>query len=405
MSAVPEVPPADGPTHYRRRMAGRPRVALVTIALVGSIAAVATAATAVGDGPADVGRAADRVERPPASISIVAVGDVLPEARVRLSASRYGALTGSRFDFAPLFAPVQPIISAADLAICHMELPVGPAGGPYGNFGRSDFGGNRILAPYEIATGVRAAGFDACTTASNHSLDVGVDGIASTIEALTANGIASTGTATSAELARPTLVEIDGVTVGLVSYTVASNMFPPPEAWRLNFATHSGIISTAVEQARRDGAQIVLLSLHLAQELLPAPRPDDRALATAIVASSSVDAVFMHGPHVVQPFEYLDGTPVWWSLGNFISEMGPPSTGRYADPRTSDGLVAFLRFTERADGSFDHEARTIAICNDRIDRTVRAPVTDLARDDLPSSIRNDLAACAARTRALVPDAV
>jgi hypothetical protein len=385
-------------------MVGRPRIALVTIALAASIAAAASAAAGIGDRPADVAEPAVRLERPPASISIVAVGDVLPEARVRLSASRYGALIGARFDFAPLFAPVEPIISSADLAICHMELPVGRDGGPYGNFGRSDFGGNRILAPYEVAIGVRAAGFDACSTASNHSLDLGADGIASTIEALTANGIASTGTAISPEQARPRLLEVDGVRVGLVSYTVASNMFPSPEAWRLNFATNSGTISLPVEQARRDGAQIVLLSLHLAQELLTAPRPDDRAVVEAIVASTSVDAVFMHGPHVVQPFEYIDGTPVWWSLGNFISEMGPPSTGRYADPRTSDGLVAFLRFTERPDGTFEHEAGTIAICNDRIDRTVRAPVTDLARDDLPLSIRNDLAACAARTRSLVPDA-
>ena len=38
----------------------------------------------------------------------------------------------------------------------------------------------------------------------------------------------------------------------------------------------------------------------------------------SVTAAADVDAVFVHGPHVVQPFEFVNGTPVWWSLGNFV---------------------------------------------------------------------------------------
>ncbi|WP_216076060.1 CapA family protein, partial [Acinetobacter baumannii] len=58
------------------------------------------------------------------SITVVAGGDVLNEGLVN-AAGAANAPPGIRYDFAPIFAPVAPIISAADLAICHLELPVG----------------------------------------------------------------------------------------------------------------------------------------------------------------------------------------------------------------------------------------------------------------------------------------
>ena len=71
-----------------------------------------------------------------------------------------------------------------------------------------------------------------------------------------------------------------------------------------------------------------------------------------MIAGSDVDLVVIHGPHTIQPFEVLNGTPVFWSLGNFMSAMGVPGRGRFSDLRTLDGLLASIRFNEQADGSF-----------------------------------------------------
>ena len=103
--------------------------------------------------------------------------------------------------------------------------------------------------------------------------------------------------------------------------------------------------------------------------------------------------------------EVVNGTPVWWSLGNFVSEMGPPSVGRYASPRTSDGLLAFVRFDERAAGGFAVMTASIAVCNDFADRTVRSATVGLARPDLPIRVRDELSQCLARTRQPVPAAL
>jgi poly-gamma-glutamate synthesis protein (capsule biosynthesis protein) len=101
----------------------------------------------------------------------VATGDVLTESLVMSAAAGFVTSNGDRFAFAPLFARVSAIIASADLAICHMEMPIGATGERPGEYGRSPFGGNLILAPYEIADGMRRTGFDRCSTASNHSND------------------------------------------------------------------------------------------------------------------------------------------------------------------------------------------------------------------------------------------
>ena len=66
---------------------------------------------------------------------------------------------GVRFDFVPMFEQLRDVIGPADLAICHMETPVGAAGGGYGLYGRSPFGGNLLLAPFEVTLGLRSVGF------------------------------------------------------------------------------------------------------------------------------------------------------------------------------------------------------------------------------------------------------
>ena len=47
--------------------------------------------------------------------------------------------------------------------------------------------------PHEIATDAKAAGYDGCDTASNHTLDKGAAGITSTLDVLDAAGLKHTG--------------------------------------------------------------------------------------------------------------------------------------------------------------------------------------------------------------------
>ena len=116
------------------------------------------------------------------------------------------------YDFAPIFGSVAPIIRAADLSVCHTEVPVAPKGTSYSNY-------PVFAVPADVAKGVATVGFDACSTASNHSWDQGFSGVKATLDALDSAHVAHSGTARSAaEADRPVILTAhNGLKLGLVS--------------------------------------------------------------------------------------------------------------------------------------------------------------------------------------------
>jgi poly-gamma-glutamate synthesis protein (capsule biosynthesis protein) len=380
---------------------------MTVVGMVLTLAALPALDPPAVDGAAGAGAGAFRITRPLRTMPVVAGGDVLNEGVVN-NAGAAVAVPPQRYDFAPLFAPVASIVGAADLAICHMEIPVGRAGAGAGVYGRSPYGGNLLLAPYEIAAGLAATGFDRCSTASNHSNDLGRDGIASTLEALDAAGISHAGTARSPAESAPEVFTVNGIRVAHLSYSTYSNTVWPTDRWALARASSPEQVAAAVNGVRAAGAEVVIVSLHLPKEMLYEPIPADRVFATRLTELADVDLIVHHGPHVVQPVETVNGTLVYWSVGNFVSGMGRPGTGRYSDPRTSDGLLATVRFTETAPGEFTAVSMPVLLCNEQADRTVRAPVSELARaratgQPLDPTLETELRACLARGLAMVPD--
>jgi poly-gamma-glutamate capsule biosynthesis protein CapA/YwtB (metallophosphatase superfamily) len=336
-----------------------------------------------------------RIQPPLRSFSVAATGDVLTEAAV-ISAAQSAAGPGQRYEFGPMFAPVAPILQAADLAICHMEIPIGgPTDGP-GVYGRSAYGGNLVLAPFEVASGLKAAGFDRCTTSSNHSNDLGASGIESTLDALDAAGVGHVGTARSPAEDAVTTFVVNGVRVAHLGYTRTLNT-TATDPWRLNYAHSVGQVVTDVAAARHLGAEVVIVSLHLGTELLSAPTPDDRAFVTDLTAATHIDLVIEHGPHVIQPLEQVNGTWVYWSVGNFVSGMGWAQSGRYADMRTLDGLIATARFVETSPGQFTVTPIPVLICDEHTSRTVYPVITTLADPTISAALRDQLQQCLARS--------
>ena len=110
------------------------------------------------------------------------VGDILPHSPLVARAQR------NEQGFSPMFEDITPLIASADLAICHLETPIAPQGEELSTF--PFFG-----VPPTITEAIAKAGFDRCSTASNHTYDRGVKGIDETINALLANNVAQSGMA------------------------------------------------------------------------------------------------------------------------------------------------------------------------------------------------------------------
>jgi poly-gamma-glutamate synthesis protein (capsule biosynthesis protein) len=356
---------------------------------------------AVPDQSATASAPAERRSPPGRSFTVAAVGDFLPEPLINHPAAAL-APPGVRYDYAALLKPVAPILSFADLAICHMETPVGGPGATVGWVGKSAYGTNLLQTAWETPFDMKRVGFDRCSTASNHSNDQGSAGIDATLKALDAARITHAGTARTPKEAQVTTFMVNGVRVAHLSYARNSNTGFPSDLWRLNRAVDANKVKADVATARKLGAEVVVVSLHVYVEMQTGPVANDRALVNAITAAAAKpDLVIIHGPHVPQPMERVNGIVTYWSVGNFISGMGAPNRGKYADPRTLDGLLALVRFTQRSNGTWAVEPYTVLLCNTPADRKVYPGLSTLKDPGISPTIRAQLNACVGRASKVV----
>jgi poly-gamma-glutamate synthesis protein (capsule biosynthesis protein) len=265
------------------------------------------------------------------TLTIAATGEILPHPSVVQFAKAAARGPGTRYDFAPLFRPLVPLVSAADLAICHLEVPVAPAGTPLSGY--PDFG-----IPAEVADGIHATGWDRCSTASNHANDRGSKGLAATLDALDRAHVGHSGTARTAhEASAAPLTIAHGVRVAQLAYTWGFNGTPVAKPWMANVIDPVRILADAA-RARKAGARVVIVSLHWGTEY-QGVSADQRALAERLLASPDVDLIIGHGPHVLQPVERLHGKYVLFSVGNLVANQGASKAATY------DGVVVTIKFT------------------------------------------------------------
>jgi len=267
-------------------------------------------------------------------VRLAASGDFLIHAPVASRALALGG--GRRYAFAPLFDPVRGHIAGADFAICHVETPLVP--GPVQGY-------PSFRTPPALAGAIKRVGWDACSTASNHSLDAGQYGIGTTLAALDRAGVPHAGSARSpAERGRTTMVEVKGVKVALLAYTAISNGQAVPHPWSVNWASAGRILADA-RRARERGAQLVIANLHWGAEYLHAVTPEQRALARRLTRSPAIDAIVGQHAHVVQPIRRVNGKPVVFGEGNLVSNQ----TAGCCPAAAQDGLIALLDFAVAPD--------------------------------------------------------
>ena len=178
-------------------------------------------------------------------------------------------------------------------------------------------------APPELVAGVGAAGYDGCSTASNHTLDQGLDGIKATLDTFDFARLGHTGSARSAqEAATPRIYSVKGVKVANLSYAYGFNGYrlPAGAPWAANQIDPNRILADA-RRAAAAGAQLVVVSLHWGTENVHAPNAEQRTLAPVLTASPDIDVLIGHHAHVVQPIEWINGKPVVFGLGNQLSNQ------------------------------------------------------------------------------------
>ncbi|WP_330261339.1 CapA family protein [Streptomyces sp. NBC_00539] len=277
--------------------------------------------------------------------TLVASGDVLPHTSI----IRQGATDaeGDGYDFRPMFAGVRPVVSAADLALCHMETVYGEDGGPFSGY-------PAFKSPPQIADGLKATGYDGCSTASNHTLDDGADGVRRTLDTFDKAGLKHAGSArTAAEAATVTRYRAGSAEVAHLAYTYDTNGYPMPDGqpWAVNLMKQDKIIADA-RAARKAGADVVLVSVHWGTEWQTEPDETQLSLGKALTASQTagrpdIDLILGTHAHIPQPYEKVNGTWIIYGMGDQVAGEMFNHTGE-RDPRGNYGSLGRFTFAPPA---------------------------------------------------------
>jgi poly-gamma-glutamate capsule biosynthesis protein CapA/YwtB (metallophosphatase superfamily) len=177
---------------------------------------------------------------------------------------------------------------------------------------------------------LQAAHIDACSLANNHTLDYGERGLIDTLHTLKAAGIPYAGAgANDSEAAQPAPIEVPGVNpcrVALIAFTDNEPDFAAqPGRPGTNFMEVSldqdtlARVSSAILQARAEGANLVVFSNHWGGNFIERPSPLFRDFARRVIELGA-DIYYGHSAHICQGIELHHGKPILYDTGNFIDD-------------------------------------------------------------------------------------
>lgn len=131
-----------------------------------------------------------------------------------------------RFDFDQSLAGLKPLLEDSDYVVGNLETVC--AGEKLGY----NPGAITYNTPDDFIPALKRSGVNILTTANNHCLDCGADGLIRTLKLLDENGIAHTGTyASPDEKERILYLQKNGITIAIVSFTAVMNRKPNGRAY------------------------------------------------------------------------------------------------------------------------------------------------------------------------------
>ena len=236
-------------------------------------------------------------------LTLSAGGDLMPYERVNAHAARH------------LWDEVGDWFFDADLVVANLETPVDltrPAAAvPEIMLNDMHFNGSEELFGLFSGNG-RFKGYDVLSTANNHSLDQGEEGLFRTMEFLRNKGVTYCGSACSQEESQaPVIVARNGIRVGFLSWTSNLNKFVPEPGreWAVNYDRLNGAdpdlsaIRRQVEAARNAGADITVFLFHTGNAYQAYPSAHTVHTFHRVFSECGVDVILGSHPHNPQPME------------------------------------------------------------------------------------------------------
>ena len=232
---------------------------------------------------------------------------------------------GSGYNFAPMIKNLKQFTEQCDLNYYNQETILGGT-----ELGLSSY--PTFNSPQEAGDAMIDLGYNLVSTATNHTMDAGEEGILSSYKYWKSkDNVFMTGSFDSRESRDEVhVLECNGITYSMLNYTYGTNGIPVPEGkdylvnvWPCEF----GDIETDTDYqnykkqvqkdiaAVRDKVDFLIVCMHAGIEYAPQETDyqDDMA---RFLAENGVNLVIGTHPHVIEPAEYIGDTLVYYSMGN-----------------------------------------------------------------------------------------
>ena len=237
-------------------------------------------------------------------------------------------------DYHSIFCEVEPIIKSADYSIVNYECPA-----VLGNYPPIEKCGPNLSSSPKGIEAIKYAGFNIATLANNHIMDFGTQGLMDTVSLCSQYNIDTVGVGKNLEDASKILYKRkDGETLAIINcceheFSIAGNdsaganpLNPIQQYYKIKEAKQS--------------ADYVLVIVHGGHEMyqLPSLRMVD---TYRFFIDAGADAVVNHHQHCFSGYEFYNGKPIIYGLGNFCFDSS------YRNSIWNEGYLAVIDFQQK----------------------------------------------------------
>ena len=276
------------------------------------------------------------------TFTLTAIGDIMCHNTQYLDA--YNDETGE-YNFSYVFDDISLYTKTADICVGNLETTF--AGEDVGYSSYPTFN-----TPDSLAYELKDIGVDVLSTAGNHALDKGFNGLSRTIDVLNDADISHLGTYKTKEEQDKTLIKyVKGIKIAFVNFTYGTNGIPIPsdKPYCVNLIDEN-LMKEQIDMAKQEDPDIIIACMHWGTEYKTTPNSTQEQLADFLF-KNGIDIILGTHPHVLEPMEKRtvtldDGTTkdgfVIYSLGNFIADQNAEYT--------RDSIILNIDITKHADG-------------------------------------------------------
>lgn len=234
-----------------------------------------------------------------------------------------------------------PLLRNADLTLMNLECVIATSGRPWDRWPKAF----HFRADPVALEALLQAGTDFVSLANNHVLDYQEEALLEMLDRLDASGIAHAGAGRNlAEAAQPAILESHSLRIAVLAFTDNEPGWAATEDRPgINYQPVTTVgrcfdrVREGIAEARRQGAEVVIVSNHWGPNMRQRPSLRFRRFACAVL-DAGADLYVGHSAHLFQGVEVYQGKPIFYDAGDFVDDYA-------VDPVLRNDRSALIRCT------------------------------------------------------------